>query len=108
MCRWSGIDFMTSIKDPEQKSFDECYNYSRIADFDDIKVPFLHINDLIANKKAAGRPKDQIDNYRVEKNKKIPRRKPAKIRAGFLLNSFHLPSIFTPSPLSLRQISGQV
>jgi hypothetical protein len=47
--------------------FDECLGMAAIADIDDIKVPFLHINQLIANKKAVNRPKDQIDVIELEK-----------------------------------------
>jgi hypothetical protein len=36
-----------------------------------LKVPFLHINQLIANKKAVNRPKDQIDVPELEKIKKL-------------------------------------
>ena len=42
-----------------------------IADIDDIKIPFLHINQLIVNKKAVNRPKDQIDVSVLEKMLKI-------------------------------------
>jgi len=42
-----------------------------IADLDGILVPFLHINQLIANKKAVNRPKDQIDVLELEKIKNI-------------------------------------
>lgn len=38
---------------------------------DDLKVPFLHINHLIANKKLVNRPKDQIDVLELEKIKSI-------------------------------------
>lgn len=62
---------MTEMKGLENQSFDECLRNARIADLDGIKVPFLHINDLIANKKAVFRPKDQIDLLELEKIKKI-------------------------------------
>jgi hypothetical protein len=32
-------------------------------------VPFLHLNNLLANKKAVGRPKDQLDVIELEKIK---------------------------------------
>ncbi len=35
-----------------------------------VTVPFLHINDLIANKKAVARPKDQLDVLELEKIRK--------------------------------------
>jgi len=36
-----------------------------------LEIPFLHINHLIANKKAVNRPKDQLDVTYVEKIKKL-------------------------------------
>ena len=65
------LDIMTEMKGLENQSFDECLRNARVADLDGIKVPFLHINDLIANKKAVFRPKDQIDLLELEKIKKI-------------------------------------
>ena len=65
------LDIMTSMKGLEGKSFDECYQQARVADLDGVRVPFLHINDLIANKKAVNRPKDQIDVIYLEKVKRL-------------------------------------
>jgi len=65
------LDIMTEMKGLENQSFDECLRNARVADLNGIKVPFLHINDLIANKKAVFRPKDQIDLLELEKIKKI-------------------------------------
>ena len=65
------LDIMTSMKGLETLSFDICYKNARIADLDGVKVPFLHINDLIANKKAVGRPKDLFDLIELEKIKKL-------------------------------------
>jgi len=42
-----------------------------MADIDKVEVPFLNINQLIDNKKAINRPKDQIDVIELEKIKKI-------------------------------------
>jgi len=64
------LDIMTSMKGLENKSFDECYQQARVADLEGVKVPFLHINDLLANKKAVGRPRDQLDVIELEKIKK--------------------------------------
>lgn len=66
------LDIMTSMKGLENKSCDECYREARIADPDGIRAPFLHINDLLLNKKAVGRPKDQLDVLELEKIKKYP------------------------------------
>ena len=40
---------------------------ANIAQIFDVKVPFLHINQLIKNKKATNRPKDIIDVMELEK-----------------------------------------
>jgi len=61
---------MTSMKGLENKPFDDCLKQARVADLDGVKVPFLHINDLLTNKKAVGRPKDQLDVIELEKIKK--------------------------------------
>ena len=42
-----------------------------IADIDGVHVPFLHINQLIANKKAVNRPKDQLDIIELERIQKL-------------------------------------
>lgn len=64
------LDIIVSMKGLENISFDECYKMADVADLDGIKVPFLHINHLIANKKAVGRPKDLIDVIELEKIQK--------------------------------------
>jgi hypothetical protein len=64
------LDIMTSMKGLESKSFDECLQHARIADLGGVVVPFLHINDLLANKKAVGRPRDLNDVIELEKIKK--------------------------------------
>jgi len=51
--------------------FDECLKLASVADIEAIPVPFLHINQLIANKKAVNRPKDQIDVLELEKIKQL-------------------------------------
>ena len=55
----------------EKYSFDECLQMATIAEIKNIKVPFLHINQLIANKKAVNRPKDQLDVIELEKIKQL-------------------------------------
>jgi hypothetical protein len=62
------MDLMTSLKGVDL-SFDECYKQAPVAEIEGIMVPFLHINQLIANKKAVFRPKDQIDVIELEKIK---------------------------------------
>jgi hypothetical protein len=42
-----------------------------IAEIEKVKVPFLHINQLIENKKIINRPKDQIDVIALEQIRKL-------------------------------------
>lgn len=65
------IDFMTGLKGLEEYSFEDCLLMADIADIEDVKVPFLHINHLITNKKVVNRPKDQLDVIYLEKIKKL-------------------------------------
>ena len=65
------LDMMTSMKGLENESFEDCLLKANVADLNGIRVPFLHINDLILNKKAVFRPKDQIDLIGLEKIRKI-------------------------------------
>ena len=55
----------------EGYTFDECLKMSSVAEIENVPVPFLHINQLIANKKAVNRPKDQIDVIELEKIVKL-------------------------------------
>jgi predicted nucleotidyltransferase len=64
------LDIMTSMKGLETESFDDCLKKAKVANLDGIPVPFLHINDLLLNKKAVARPKDQLDVIELEKIKK--------------------------------------
>lgn len=65
------LDIMTKMKGLENYSFNECLAIASIADLDGVLVPFLHINQLITNKKTVNRPKDQIDILELERIKKI-------------------------------------
>lgn len=64
------LDIMTSMKGVEA-SFDDCLALATEMELSNIKVPVLHINHLIANKKAVGRPKDQLDVINLEKIQKL-------------------------------------
>ncbi len=64
------LDIMTSMKGLEDMTFSACLEQASIADLDGIKIPFLHINQLIKNKVAVNRPKDQIDVIELERIKK--------------------------------------
>jgi len=61
------LDILITMKGLEGLSFDECLNLARVAEIENVKVPFLHINHLIANKRAVNRSKDQIDVMELEK-----------------------------------------
>ena len=65
------LGIMTSMKGLEKLSFEECYDLAKKADLNGLIVPFLHINHLIANKKAVNRPKDQIDVIELERIRKF-------------------------------------
>jgi hypothetical protein len=60
------LDMMTEMKGVKA-SFAECLAIASLADIEGLMVPFLHINQLIANKKAVNRPKDQLDVAALEK-----------------------------------------
>ena len=61
------LDILVNMVGMEGYTFDECLKISSIAEIENVPVPFLHINQLIANKKAVNRPKDQIDVIELEK-----------------------------------------
>jgi len=61
------LDIMTSVKGLEELGFAECLANATIAIIEGAEVPFLNINHLIRSKKAANRPKDQIDILELEK-----------------------------------------
>ena len=52
-------------------TFDECLEMASIADIDNVNVPFLHINQIIENKKIVNRPQDQIDVEALEQILKL-------------------------------------
>lgn len=65
------LDIMTDMKGLERYTFDECLSIASVADIDGIRVPFLHINQLIENKRIINRPKDQIDVDALENIKEL-------------------------------------
>ena len=65
------IDLMVSMKSLEDYSFDDCHDLAYKATIFDVEVPFLHINHLLANKKAVNRKKDQDDVEKLERIKEI-------------------------------------
>lgn len=65
------LDVMTEVKGMENYTFDECLSLASVAEIYDTRVPFLHINHLLQTKKAANRPKDQLDIIELEKIQQI-------------------------------------
>lgn len=65
------LDVMTSLKGLENIPFQHSYEIATEVQIHDVTVRFLHINQLIDSKKAANRPKDQIDVIYLEKIKKL-------------------------------------
>jgi len=65
------LDILTSMKGLESYTFNECLQMATVAEIENVKVPFLHINQLIANKKAVNRSRDQIDVMELEKIKAL-------------------------------------
>ncbi|MBI3138029.1 MAG: hypothetical protein HYZ15_05560 [Sphingobacteriales bacterium] len=65
------LDIFTRMKGLEDLGFEKCLIASNKADIDQVLVPFLHINHLIANKKAVNRPKDQLDVICLEQLKTL-------------------------------------
>jgi len=62
----SCLDILTSMVGVEA-TFDECLNAATVMCVYDVEIPVLHIRHLIANKKATGRPKDQLDVLNLER-----------------------------------------
>jgi predicted nucleotidyltransferase len=58
------IEIMTAVKGLQ---FDETFNMVHVYDDNGLKVKFIHINHLIASKKAAGRFKDLDDIDQLSK-----------------------------------------
>lgn len=69
------LDIMTEMKGLEDESFESCYKSAAMVELEGVKVPFLHINHLIINKKAVNRVKDQMDVAQLEEIKKLKEKK---------------------------------
>lgn len=65
------LDILIDMKGLEEYTFDECLQMASVADIEDVNIPFLHINQLIENKKQVNRPKDQIDVLALEQIRKL-------------------------------------
>jgi hypothetical protein len=69
------LDILSEMKGLEEFSFDECLVQASIANLEGIRVPFLHINHLIRNKKTTNGPKDQVYVVELEKIRRIKDKK---------------------------------
>jgi len=56
----------TAMKGLEAFSFKECLEKASVAQIDGVNIPFLHSSQLLANKKAVNRDKDQADIEALE------------------------------------------
>ena len=65
------LDIMTEMKGLEDFKFHECYEMAFVAEIDDIKIPFLHLSQLITNKRVVDRPKDRDDVTALEQIQQI-------------------------------------
>lgn len=65
------LDILIDMKGLEGYTFDECVEMASVAKIEGVQVPFLHINQLIENKKVINRPKDQLDIIALEQIRKL-------------------------------------
>nr|MDQ6904887.1 hypothetical protein [Bacteroidota bacterium] len=61
------LDIMTSMVGLEDISFENALADASVAQIFGVQIPFLHINQLIQNKKVTDRPKDKIDIIELQK-----------------------------------------
>ena len=66
------LDIQTKLKGVDF-SFGECLEIAPIITIEGVDIPFLHLNHLMANKKAVGRSKDLNDTIELEKIIKLQR-----------------------------------
>jgi hypothetical protein len=66
------LDMMTEMKGVDA-GFTECLAMASLAEIEGLIIPFLHLNQLIANKKAVNRPKDRLDVAALEKIRQMLR-----------------------------------
>ena len=59
------IDLLTSISGVR---FDECWSNRVLVDVGEMSVGFISAEDLISNKRAAGRPQDLVDADKLEEH----------------------------------------
>ena len=49
------------INDLDELQFDKCFTRKKIIEYENLKISCISLEDLIKNKKAVGRLKDQLD-----------------------------------------------
>ncbi len=64
------LDMGHVLKAFADTDFDACYNRALNASFDGIPFKVIHLNDLLIEKQATGRPKDLLDIDELTKLKK--------------------------------------
>ena len=64
------LNFFTQLNVKSERTFGQCFELASFAQIEDVAVKFLHLNHLLESKRAANRPKDQIDVLALEEIKK--------------------------------------
>lgn len=64
------VDPMTSMKAFNSFDFDRCYERAKPGEFNGIHFKVIHMNDLLKEKEATNRPKDQADIIHLREMKK--------------------------------------
>ena len=64
------VDPMTSMKAFNSFDFDQCYERAIPGEFNGIHFKVIHMNDLLKEKEATNRPKDQADILHLREMKK--------------------------------------
>ncbi|MES2265834.1 MAG: hypothetical protein V4520_03680 [Bacteroidota bacterium] len=65
------LDAITTVSGFDGQTFNHCLSSASIADVNGVNVPFLHLHQLIANKKAMNRPKDLVTIEALENSIKL-------------------------------------
>lgn len=67
------IDIITSV---EGLRFDDCWSRRIVARYEGLDIPVIGLDDLIANKRAVGRPRDLVDAELLERMRTRQRKRP--------------------------------
>ncbi len=63
------LNFFTRLNENSETSFDQHNVFAHSVEIENIPIKFLHLNHLLESKRAANRPKDQIDVLALEEIK---------------------------------------